>query len=66
MSMMSYKAVTTHTIACFEAVFRTRISDTLRFADIVRAMCAPHCEECEGAGDCIHLPTLTRCRLRCL
>jgi hypothetical protein len=65
-NMVEYKAVTTHAFSCFHAVFRTHISETLRFADIFRAMCMQHCEQCKRVGDYIHLPSLTRCCLRCL
>jgi hypothetical protein len=65
-SLLAYKAVTTHAVSCFQAIFRTRMADTVRFADIFRAMCVENCEKCGGAGAYIHLPTLTRCCLRCL
>lgn len=65
-NMVEYRTVTTHASSCFQAVFRTRISDTLRFADILRALYKQCCEKCDRAGEYIHLPTLTRCCLSCL
>ncbi|OIW26352.1 hypothetical protein CONLIGDRAFT_706522 [Coniochaeta ligniaria NRRL 30616] len=65
-NMLEYRAVTRHARACFEAILETRMSDTLRFADVFRAMCMQQCEKCNRAGQYIHLPTLTRCCLPCL